>query len=222
MYIYTLTLVYWAQWIGMPRAEIQNRIRDGCPFTIRHLVPCDGGETVFEDVVRGRVSIRHSQLDDTVLLKGDGFPTYHLASVVDDHLMEISHVIRGEEWVPSCPKHVLLHRAFGWQEPLFAHLPLLLNPDGSKLSKRQNHAAVDYYTQGQSLQDTARGVVASSLVNYIALLGWSPPEGRDNPDFFPTLEDLVQEVCVSMLSLLSFLKAGMTCTSLSFRSCFTA
>ncbi len=119
-------------------------------------------------------------VDDQVLLKGDGFPTYHLANVVDDHLMEVSHVIRGEEWLPSMPKHLLLYRNFGWEPPQFAHLPLLLNPDKSKLSKRQGTVAVETYRE--------EGYLAETLLNFVALLGW-----RDQSDQeVYTVEELVQ------------------------------
>ncbi len=114
------------------------------------------------------------------MLKSDGFPTYHLANVVDDHLMKISHVIRGEEWLPSTPKHILLYRAFGWQEPQFAHLPLLLNPDRTKLSKRQGDVAVEDYR--------AKGFLPQALVNFVALLGWN--KGDDQEIF--SLEELVK------------------------------
>jgi glutamyl-tRNA synthetase len=128
----------------------------------------DGSAVVvtFEDLVYGQVEFQSRLLDDQILLKSDGQPTYHLASVVDDHLMEITHVVRGEEWLSSTPKHLLLYRQLGWKPPQFAHLPLLVNPhDKSKLSKRQNDAHVDWYRQN--------GWLPEALVNYVALLGWS-------------------------------------------------
>ncbi len=123
----------------------------------------------FEDLVRGKVTFASNTIDDQVLLKSDGFPTYHLANVVDDHLMEITEVIRGEEWLPSTPKHILLYRAFGWQEPQFAHIPLLLNADKSKLSKRQGDVAVEDYLQ--------KGYLKEAVINFVAMLGWNPGEG---------------------------------------------
>jgi glutamyl-tRNA synthetase len=135
---------------------------------IRLAIP-DSGRIVFEDIVRKKVAFDFNTVDEQVLIKSDGFPTYHLANVVDDHLMGVTHVIRGEEWLPSMPKHLLLYQAFGWEEPKFAHLPLLLNRDRSKLSKRQGHVAVDDYQR--------EGYLPQALVNFVALLGW-----RDQSD----------------------------------------
>jgi glutamyl-tRNA synthetase len=123
------------------------------------------------DQVRGEISFSATDIDDAVLLKADGFPTYHLANVIDDHLMEISHVIRGEEWIASTPKHVLLYQAFGWDAPLFGHLPLLLNSDRTKLSKRQGDVAVEDYLR--------RGYLPEALLNFVALLGWNPTADRE-------------------------------------------
>ncbi|NLF39663.1 glutamate--tRNA ligase [bacterium] len=136
----------------------------GAPFVIRFAVPPDGA-TVFTDLIRGGISYPNAQQDDFVLLKSDGFPTYHLANVVDDHLMEITHVMRGEEWIPSTPKHVLLYERFGWAPPVFAHLPVILAPGGGKLSKRHGAAAVSEYR--------AMGYLPEALVNFLALLGWA-------------------------------------------------
>jgi glutamyl-tRNA synthetase len=143
-------------------------------------VPLEGDLT-FEDIIRGTVTIACEVLDDQVIIKSDGFPTYHLAVVVDDHLMAISHVIRGEEWLPSTPKHVLLFNFFGWELPKFAHLPLLLNPDKSKLSKRQGDVAVEDYR--------AKGYFKEAIVNFVAFLGWNPGDERE----IFSLEDLVKE-----------------------------
>jgi glutamyl/glutaminyl-tRNA synthetase len=117
-------------------------------------------------VVRGKVKFASHTVDDQVLLKSDSFPTYHLANVVDDHLMEVTHVIRGEEWLPSTPKHILLYQAFEWMPPVFAHLPLILNADRSKLSKRQGDVAVEDYI--------AKGYEKEELINFVAFLGWNP------------------------------------------------
>ncbi len=153
-----------------PREQARKRIEQGESYVVRMKVPADG-ETRFPDSVRGEVVFQNELLDDQVLLKGDGFPTYHLANVVDDHLMGVTHVIRGEEWLPSTPKHVLLYNFFGWEVPQFAHLPLLLNADRSKLSKRQGDVAVEDYIK--------KGYLPQALVNFVALLGWNPGEDRE-------------------------------------------
>ena len=150
------------------------------PHVIRLKVP-ENREVVFNDLIRGEGKFKSSEIDDQVLIKSDGFPTYHLANVVDDHLMEITHVIRGEEWLPSTPKHILLYEAFGWTPPLFAHLPHLLNPDRSKLSKRQGDvAAEDYLT---------KGYLPEAIINYVTLLGWHLPGDKE----IFSLEDLLKE-----------------------------
>ncbi|MFZ6035306.1 MAG: glutamate--tRNA ligase [Patescibacteria group bacterium] len=136
---------------------------------VRLLIP--DGKVVFNDVVRGEVTIENQNLDDQVLLKSDGYPTYHLGVVVDDHLMGITHIIRGEEWLPSTPKHVILYRAFGWELPVFVHVPLLRNPDKSKLSKRRNPVWTSWYVE--------KGIFPEALLNYLALMGWSHPEGKE-------------------------------------------
>jgi glutamyl-tRNA synthetase len=134
---------------------------------VRFATPLDG-ETAFDDVIRGRIVFQNSQLDDFIILKSDGFPTYHLANVVDDHLMQISHVIRGEEWISSTPRHALLYEAFGWQPPAFAHMPLIVGPDRQKLSKRHGAASVEEYRKA--------GYLPQALTNFLALLGWSSPQ----------------------------------------------
>jgi glutamyl-tRNA synthetase len=160
--------------------DVQKRKAAGEPFVIRMRIP-EERIVVVTDIVRGRVEFQTDILDDQILLKSDGFPTYHLANVVDDHLMEITHVIRGEEWLSSTPKHVLLYRFLGWDAPRFAHLPLLLGADRSKLSKRQADVAVSDYR--------AQGYYPEALVNFVALLGWNPGYDRD----FFTLADLTGE-----------------------------
>lgn len=171
--------------------EIQNRIDAGVPFVIRQKILNSEetfarfGERVvrFADLVRGDVSFDPATIDDQVLMKSDGFPTYHLANVVDDHLMKITHVIRGEEWLSSTPKHILLYASFGWEAPNFAHLPLLLNKDKTKLSKRQGDVAVEDYLK--------KGYLPEALLNFIALLGWHPGKGITQEIF--SLEELTQQ-----------------------------
>jgi nondiscriminating glutamyl-tRNA synthetase len=147
---------------------------------VRFAIPLEG-ETILNDLVFGEIKYQNVTLDDQVLIKSDGFPTYHLAVVVDDHFMEISHVIRGEEWIPSTPKHLLLYDAFGWTAPEFAHLPLILNPDKSKLSKRQGDVAVEDFL--------TKGYLPEALVNFVALLGWNP---KTEQEIF-SMEELVAQ-----------------------------
>ncbi|MDP3941616.1 MAG: glutamate--tRNA ligase [bacterium] len=131
----------------------------------------------FQDVIRGEISFDSNEVDDQVLLKSDGYPTYHLGVVVDDHLMEISHIIRAEEWISSTPKHVLLYESFGWELPVFAHLPILRNPDRSKLSKRKNPVWASWYLE--------QGFLPEAVLNYLSLMGWSHPEQKE---IFPISE----------------------------------
>jgi glutamyl-tRNA synthetase len=154
---------------------------------IRLKVPAEGITRV-SDIVRGEVQFQNEMIDDQVLLKSDGFPTYHLANVVDDHLMSITHVIRGEEWLISTPKHILLYTYFGWSIPKFAHLPLLLNPDRSKLSKRQGDVAVEDYRK--------KGYLPEALLNFVALLGWN--RGDDEEIF--SLDDLIKDFSLERVS----------------------
>ncbi len=165
----------------IPLEEARKRIAAGESYVIRQRIPY---ETLkFKDLIRGNVQFDGKIIDDQILVKSDGFPTYHLANVVDDHLMEITHVIRGEEWLPSTPKHIFLYRAFGWKEPEFAHIPLLLNKDRSKLSKRQGHVAVEEYIND--------GYIKEAIINFVALLGWHPGSGEENELF--SLADLEEK-----------------------------
>jgi len=166
--------------LALSREEIDSRIAQGDKFVIRLKMPEDR-IFVINDLIRGKVEIDTSQLDDQVLIKSDGFPTYHLAAVVDDHLMKISHVIRGEEWLPSTPKHIFLYECFGWIAPLWVHLPLILNPDKSKLSKRMNDVSVDSYLD--------KGYLKEALINFVALLGW---HGADDREIY-SLDELCSE-----------------------------
>ncbi len=147
-----------------------NNVQKSEKYVIRLKVP-DDGVTTFTDLIRGEISFENKLIDDQVLLKSDGFPTYHLGVVVDDHLMGISHIIRGEEWISSTPKHILLYNFFGWSLPVFAHMPLLRNPDKSKLSKRKNPVWVSDYKE--------KGFLPEAINNYLATLAWAYPGGKD-------------------------------------------
>ncbi|MBI5465920.1 MAG: glutamate--tRNA ligase [Candidatus Kerfeldbacteria bacterium] len=151
--------------------EVAARLARGEKATIRLKIP--GGTTQFTDLVHGLIKVANNTLDDQVLLKSDGFPTYHLACVVDDHLMGISHIIRGEEWLPSAPKHVILYQALGWEPPQFAHLPNVLNEQRAKLSKRKDGEAVWLQTYQN------QGYLPQAMVNFLVLLGWHPQDDRE-------------------------------------------
>ncbi len=151
-------------------AETAAKLQEGVPAVIRFKVPREGS-TTFSDLVRGDITFENRLLDDFVIIKSDGYPTYHFASVVDDHLMEITHVLRSEEWISSTPKHVLMYNALGWDAPKFVHPPLILGPDKSKLSKR--HGAVRF------LDYKERGFLPEAMMNFVALLGWSPGEEQE-------------------------------------------
>ena len=164
----------------MSEEERQQKVRDGVPYVIRMKMP-DSGASSWDDLVRDTVSFENALIDDQVLLKTDGFPTYHLANVVDDHLMGITHVIRAEEWISSTPKHLVLYNMFGWEAPRFAHLPLLRNPDRSKISKRHNHTSLHWYRD--------EGFLPEALLNFLALLGWSHPEDKE----IFSLQELIEQ-----------------------------
>lgn len=149
---------------NLDKEETAKRAAAGERHTVRYKVPAEG-KTIFKDEVRGNVEFENSKLDDYVLLKADGFPTYHLANVVDDHHMQITDVIRGEEWISSTPKHWLLYESFGWNKPTFTHINLLRNPDKSKISKRKNPTSILYYQR--------KGILPEVLRNFLALMGWS-------------------------------------------------
>jgi len=167
----------------LPREESEKKLKKENEWVIRLKVP-ENKRIIVKDEVRGAIEFDSNLVDDQVLLKSDGFPTYHLAVVVDDHLMEISHVVRGEEWLSSAPKHFLLYEFFGWQRPLFYHTSALRNPDHSKLSKRQGHTSISWYQE--------EGYLPQAILNYIALLGWSHPKGKEifSLDEFISLFDL--------------------------------
>jgi len=147
------------------------------------------GDCTFDDMLRGPVSISWAQVDMQVLIKSDGKPTYHFANVVDDHLMKISHVIRGEEWINSAPKHILLYQYFGWDVPVLCHMPLLRNPDKSKLSKRKNPTSIGYYQ--------AMGYLPEAMLNYLGMMGWTMPTGEE----MFSLQEMADSFDISRVSL---------------------
>jgi len=148
----------------------EKKIENAESYVIRLNVP-EGKKIVFEDIIRGTIEFTSDSVDDQVLIKSDGYPTYHLAVVVDDHLMSITHVIRGEEWISSTPKHVLIYDALSWQRPIYAHTPLLRNPNHSKLSKRKNPVWASWYLK--------QGYLSRAVLNYLALMGWSHPQQKE-------------------------------------------
>lgn len=165
---------------NLDKDEIKTLLAQKTPHVIRFRMP-ENKEVVFEDLIRGKITVNTKDLDDYVLIKADGFPTYHFASVVDDHLMKITHIMRGDEWIASTPKHVLLYDAFGWQMPEFAHLPQLLNKQKKKLSKRDGDTSVHDFIQAGYLKD--------ALINFLALLGWNA--GTEQEIY--TLNELIKQ-----------------------------
>lgn len=172
---------------NLSKEEVEANIKAGIPYVIRLRLP-ENHTIKFTDLVRGDMEFNTNDLDDQVLMKTDGFPTYHFAVVVDDYLMKITHVIRGEEWVSSTPKHVYLYEAFGWEAPVFVHLPNILNKEKKKLSKRQGDVAVEDFKK--------KGYLPEGLVNYVALVGWSP---EDNQELF-TMEELEKAFSIERVS----------------------
>ena len=161
-------------------AEVGRRKAAGDPYVIRMMVPEDAGSCTIDDMLRGTIELDWGMVDAQILLKSDGMPTYHLANVVDDHLMGITHVLRGEEWINSAPKHKLLYGYFGWEMPQLCHLPLLRNPDKSKLSKRKNPTSILYYER--------MGFLPEALLNYLGRMGWSMPDEREKFSLAQMLE----------------------------------
>ena len=166
--------------LSLSKQEIEANLAAGIPYVIRQNVPM-GGTTTFRDAIYGEITVENSELDDMILIKSDGFPTYNFANVVDDHLMQITHVVRGNEYLSSTPKYTLLYQAFGWEEPVYIHCPLITNEEHKKLSKRSGHSSFEDLIE--------QGFVKEAVVNFTALLGWSP-EG--NEEIF-SLEELVKE-----------------------------
>lgn len=168
--------------------EVASREAAGAPYVIRMMVP-EEGKVEVEDMLRGTMELDWAQVDAQILLKSDGMPTYHLANVVDDHLMAITHVLRGEEWINSAPKHKLLYEYFGWDMPALCHLPLLRNPDKSKLSKRKNPTSILYYQR--------MGYLPEALLNYLGRMGWSMPDEREKFSY----QDMLDNFDIQRVSL---------------------
>lgn len=171
-----------------PVAEAERRAAAGEPHVVRLKVPLDG-KTIVHDLLRGPIEFENAALDDKVILKADGYPTYHLAAMVDDHLMGVSHVIRAEEWITSTPFHILILQAFGWGEPVWCHTPLLRNPDKSKLSKRKMDTSVDSYK--------LQGFLPEALLNYLGTMAWSMPDGRE----IFSVQDMIEHFSLERISL---------------------
>ena len=175
--------------LRLDTAEFERRQAAGDAHVIRMIVPEDEGSCAIEDMLRGTIELDWGMVDAQILLKSDGLPTYHLANVVDDHLMGITHVLRGEEWINSAPKHKLLYAYFGWDMPQLCHLPLLRNPDKSKLSKRKNPTSILYYQR--------MGFLPEALLNYLGRMGWSMPDEREKF----SLPNMIEQFDIQRVSL---------------------
>jgi len=172
---------------NIPLEEARARIANGEEYVVRLKLP-QNYDVKFHDLVRGDIVINTDDVDDQVLLKSDGYPTYHMAVVVDDHLMDITHIVRGEEWLPSTPKHIYLYEVFGWEKPIYVHLPTVLNKDRKKLSKRQGDVSVEDFRD--------KGYLPEGLINYLALVGWSP---EDNQEIL-SMEELIEKFSFERVS----------------------
>jgi glutamyl-tRNA synthetase len=172
--------IYDKHCLGLSKEEVQEKLDSGIPYVIRQNNPTTG-TTTFHDELYGDISVDNSELDDMILIKSDGYPTYNFANVVDDHLMEITHVVRGNEYLSSTPKYNRLYEAFGWEIPTYVHLPLITDEEHKKLSKRSGHSSFDDIVE--------QGILPEAIVNFIALLGWSP---EDNREIF-TLDELIRD-----------------------------
>ena len=174
--------------LKLSESDVSKKLEDNLPYVVRMKIP-DSGNCVVSDELRGDIEIAWDQIDMQVLMKTDGTPTYHFAVVVDDHLMKITHIIRGEEWINSAPKHIKLFEYLGWDMPSLIHMPLLRNPDKSKLSKRKNPTAIGFYKD--------MGFLPEALLNYLGMLGWSMPGGEEKF----SLEDMVTDFDLSRITL---------------------
>jgi len=166
--------------LHLSKEEIEANLAAGKPFVIRQNIPTEG-TTTFHDAIYGDITVKNEELDDMILIKSDGFPTYNFANVVDDHLMEITHVVRGNEYLSSTPKYTRLYQAFGWEEPIYVHLPLITNEEHKKLSKRSGHSSYEDLIE--------QGFISEAVVNFVALLGWNPPGNVE----IMSLEELIKE-----------------------------
>lgn len=166
--------------LHLSKEEIEANLAAGKPFVIRQNIPTEG-TTTFRDAIFGEITVKNEELDDMILIKSDGFPTYNFANVVDDHLMKITHVVRGNEYLSSTPKYTRLYKAFGWEEPIYVHLPLITNEEHKKLSKRSGHSSYEDLLE--------QGFVSEAIVNFVALLGWSPANNVE----IMSLEELIRE-----------------------------
>ncbi len=173
--------------LNLSKEKIEEKLKNKEPHVIRLRLP-DNKDIIFKDKVYGEIKINSKDMDDQVLLKSDGYPTYHLAVVVDDHEMDVTHIIRGEEWLPSTPKHILLYQMFNWETPEFIHLPLLLNPDKSKLSKRQGDVAAEEFLN--------KGYLPEAILNYIAFLGWNPKTTKE----IYSVEELIKDFDIAKIN----------------------
>ena len=173
--------------LSLSKEEVEAKLAAGEPFVIRQNIPREG-TTTFTDANYGEITIENSELDDQILIKSDGFPTYNFANVIDDHLMEISHVVRGNEYISSTPKYTRLYQAFGWKEPTYVHLPLITNEEHQKLSKRSGHSSFEDLLE--------QGFVPEAIVNFVALLGWSSADNRE----ILSLKELIDEFDYTKIS----------------------
>ncbi len=172
--------------LSLSKEEIEQNIKNGVPFVIRQKI--NEGSTTFKDEVYGEITIENDEIEDQILIKSDGYPTYNFANVIDDHLMQITHIVRGSEYLTSTPKYNLLYKAFGWEIPTYIHLPQVMKNKTEKLSKRNGDASFNDLIE--------KGYLPEAIINYIALLGWSP---SDNKEFF-TLEELIEQFDIKGLS----------------------
>ncbi|NLK73732.1 MAG: glutamate--tRNA ligase [Clostridiales bacterium] len=166
--------------LHLSKEEIEEKLANKVPFVIRQNIPVQG-TTTFKDVIFGEISVKNEELDDMILIKSDGYPTYNFANVVDDHLMKITHVVRGNEYLSSTPKYTRLYQDFGWEEPVYIHCPLITNEEHKKLSKRSGHSSYEDLLE--------QGFVSEAIVNFVALLGWSPQSNKE----IMSLEELIEE-----------------------------
>ena len=173
---------------NLSKQEVLQKEKEGQKYVVRLKMPLSG-KCVFTDEIKGKITCPWSDVDDQILMKSDGYPTYHFANVVDDHLMKISHVIRGDEWLSSMPKHIFLYKAFGWQPPIFIHMPLLLGKEGKKLSKRKNPTSIFFYRDS--------GYLPEALMNFLSLMGYSMP---NDMEFYP-IEQLISLFDIKRIGL---------------------